>query len=193
MHEDEDVQLMLAFQQGDYDAFGTLVERHQPRLIRYFLAQAQDRQLAEDCAQEVWRKIFLSRDSYQPRARFLTYLLRVARNLWIDVYRARSRNPRPLLTGGRGDDEAGGGWDLHDVDGRTPLDTLMLSEQGERIARAILLLPESMRDVFVLSELEDLPYQQIGEILDIPVGTVKSRMFHAVRKLREFLKKELNG
>ena len=78
MQEDEDVQLMLAFQQGDYDAFGTLVERHQPRLIRYFLAQAQDRQLAEDCAQEVWRKVFLSRDSYQPR--LLRYFLAQAQD-----------------------------------------------------------------------------------------------------------------
>ncbi len=193
MHEDEDVQLMLAFQRGDYDAFGTLVERHQPRLLRYFLAQAQDRQLAEDCAQEVWRKIFLSRDGYQPRARFLTYLLRVARNLWIDVYRSRARNPRPFLTGGTGGGEEDGGWDVGDVNGETPLDALLYSEQGRRIARAIVSLPESMRSVFILSEVENLPYQEIGEILDIPVGTVKSRMFHAVRKLREILKKELNG
>ena len=91
MREPDDVELMLAFKQGDYNAFALLVERHQLGLIQFFYAQGGDRALAEDCTQEVWRKIFRAREDYTHRAQFKTYLLRVARNLWIDVFRSKSR------------------------------------------------------------------------------------------------------
>lgn len=107
---DPDVASMLAFQRGDYDAFQGLVERHTEALVSYFFFQSRDRQLAEDCSQDVWLKVFKSRDDYQPRARFRTFLFRVARNHWIDRFRTRARRPRETPLEGDGQDaESGAG------------------------------------------------------------------------------------
>ena len=78
---DPDVVLMLAFKNGDYDAFGVLVERHAKALVNYFFFQSRDMDLAEDCAQEVWVRIFRSRAEYSPRARFKTFILSASRQL----------------------------------------------------------------------------------------------------------------
>ncbi len=189
---DDDARLMLAFKRGDYNAFATLVERHQKGLIQFFYAQHPDRQLAEDCTQEVWRKVFKARADYEVRARFKTYLLRVARNHWIDVYRSR-RKQGPMLSIDAGEDaDAPGLAGSLPGEERTPVAKLSGRELRTIIEDALARLPSSQREVFILAEFQGLRYQDVAEILDIPVGTVKSRMFNAVRRLRDLLGKEMN-
>ena len=195
MREDEDVELMLAFKRGDYNAFAVLVERHQRPLIQFFYAQCHDLQLAEDCTQEVWRKIFRSRGDYAPRARFRTYLLRVARNYWIDVFRSRKRGATTVeLDSSQSDEGSDSSWagSIADEKSVTPTEVLGERELRGRIEYALERLPDSMREVFVMAEFQGLKYAEISEALEIPVGTVKSRMFNAIRRLRELLKKEMN-
>lgn len=184
---DPDVAAMLEFQRGDYDAFQRLVERHTEALVNYFYFQSRDRQLAEDCSQDVWLKVFKSRSDYSPRAQFRTYLFRVARNHWIDRFRSQSR--RPTETPLESDtDEAGAGGGLLDrlpADGDDPESGVRRADAARLVARALQRLPEEMREVYILAEIQGLPYAEVAELLRIPVGTVKSRMFNAVRKLQE--------
>ena len=188
---DPDVVLMLAFKNGDYDAFGVLVERHAKALVNYFFFQSRDMDLAEDCAQEVWVRIFRSRAEYSPRARFRTFLFRVARNFWIDVYRKTGRRIQEtsLDADGSGGQESDTGALSSRLAGDDPEPHQQLenAELLSNLARATARLSEEMREVFLLGEVEGLAYAEIGVILDIPIGTVKSRMFNAVRKLREIL------
>ncbi|MEZ6194923.1 MAG: sigma-70 family RNA polymerase sigma factor [Planctomycetota bacterium] len=186
---DDDVALMLAFKRGDYNAFAVLVDRHQRPLVRFFFGFVGDRQRAEDAAQEVWRKIFRARRDYEPRARFTTFLYRVARNHWIDTCRAASKRgteyslDRPL----KGEDGPGAGAFVPSGE-ETPLEAMENLELKEAIEVALSQLPDGQREVFAMAEFQGLKYAEISEILEIPVGTVKSRMFNAVRRLRELLK-----
>ena len=188
---EDDVTLMLAFKRGDYNAFSVLVERYQKSLIQFFYAQSSDSQQSEDCTQEVWRKVFRSRADYVPRARFKTYLFRVARNHWIDVYRTRSKQSGVVsLDSGAGQSDEGGGLGkIIPDDGPEPEADLSNRELRERIEYALGRLPDTQREVFILAEFQEMKYSDISETLEIPVGTVKSRMFNAVRRLRELLSK----
>ena len=192
--QDEDVDLMLSFKRGDYNAFASLVEKHQQSLIQFFYAQHPDQQLAEDCAQEVWRKVFKARNDYVARARFKTYLFRVARNYWIDVYRSKSKH-KPLVSldaGSASFDDAPALANMVADELPTPPSLLSNEELKTKIQWALERLPINQREVFVLSEFQGLKYQDIGEALEIPVGTVKSRMFNAMRRLRDLLNKEID-
>jgi RNA polymerase sigma-70 factor, ECF subfamily len=175
MPADDDAGRMLRFKAGDVAAFDELVTRHRDSVVTYFYAMARDRDLAEDLAQEVFVKIFRHRSDYAPRASFRTYLFALARNVWIDA--------------GDGDQEL----PMRDVLKSTaegPAVAAENSEIGGRIAAAVARLPVEMREVFLLGAVKGMDYADVGRTLDIPVGTVKSRMFHAVRKLRALLSPE---
>lgn len=188
---DVETELMLRVAEGDDAAFESLVGLVLPRLLGYFRRLGADRTFAEDCAQEVFVKVYRARAKYSARARFTTYLFHVARNHWIDVYRHRKAKPPELSA-----DQMRG-----PEDGGSLLAALAQVADGQRAAlaggeilaaveRAIDRLPVEQREVYVLAQVEALNYQQIGEILQIPVGTVKSRMHAAVRGIRGSLSRE---
>ncbi|MHC4821449.1 MAG: RNA polymerase sigma factor [Planctomycetota bacterium] len=191
MQEPDSVELMERFRSGDRAALDALVDRHHASLIRYFHAQGRDRALAEDLAQEVWVRIVRHREKYQARARFQTYMFHIARNLWIDKYRSRKSAPgmisADLPVGGDG---AGEGAPLGSlIPGKEPEpgETASVHEEADRVHRAVDRLPEHLRSVFELGEVQGLRYAEVSEILGIPVGTVKSRMHAAVKRLRAML------
>ncbi len=183
-----DAELIAAIKRGSLPAFNDLVERHQRSLVNFFYHFSWDRQMAEDCAQEVFVKLYTHIATYEPQAKFTTFLYRVARNLWIDKLRAGAGHPKPVSLEApmaQGEDRS-----LRDrIPGalRTPLEILEKEEQEEALRRAIDALPEEQRMVVILAERQGLKYEEVGQILDIPVGTVKSRMHTAVEKLKEML------
>lgn len=179
-----DEELMRATADGDMAAFETLVKRHQAPLLRFFVRMGADHALAEDCAQEVLVRVYRARERYEPRARFTTWLYRIGRNFWIDHVRARQVQPRALSL----DAPVAGAEEtlLRDAVPQAG-DALAGRELAEEIERAVAALPEEQRLVLVLGLVQALPYAEVSEILDIPVGTVKSRMHTAVGKLREAL------
>ncbi|MBV8878349.1 MAG: sigma-70 family RNA polymerase sigma factor [Planctomycetaceae bacterium] len=188
MERRDDAALLLALKDGDAAAFSELVDRHQRSLINFFYHLCWDRQTAEDCAQEVFLRVYSHRDTYEPQAKFTTFLFRIARNLWIDRVRSVAVHGKPASLDGRSD--ARDGRSLGDcVAGRTPnpVEILAKEEQQAALQRAIDRLPEEQKAVVVLSEIQGLKYQDIGAILDVPVGTVKSRMHTAMEKLKELL------
>src|SRR5213595_624792 len=92
----DDAALMAALKSGELQAFNALVERHQRSLINFFHHLCWDRQVAEDCAQEVFLRVYNHRASYQPQAKFTTFLYTIARNLWIDRMRSAAVHGKPV-------------------------------------------------------------------------------------------------
>ncbi|MFW5829654.1 MAG: RNA polymerase sigma factor [Planctomycetota bacterium] len=165
-------------------ALAALVERFQHELVGYFYNQCWRQDVAEELAQTVFIKIYQARARYQADAKARTYLYRIAYHAWIDHVRHRARQravslEQPLGSGSTTLGETLPAPSELDVDEQRHL--------RHRIEQAVQALPESQRSVFVLANNHDLKYQDIAEILAIPEGTVKSRMYHAVRRLRDSL------
>ena len=177
--DEEIVRWMQRISLGDEQAFEQLVQHFQHELTGYFFNQCWDQHVAEELAQTVFIKIYRARERYKPTASVRTYLYRIARNAWIDHLRRRKQHAS--LDAGSEDgfalrDQIEGGIDAA-LPGR-------LDDIQARIAHAVEQLPVGQREVFVLANQQELPYPEISDILGIPVGTVKSRMYHAVRALR---------
>jgi RNA polymerase sigma-70 factor (ECF subfamily) len=125
-------------------------------------------------AQETFVRLFKYRDRYEPRARFTTFLYLLARQVRVDLLRRATRHEEGLASYAAATADPG--------ENRGP--TLDRIEQAQSALKA---LPETLRSVVVLGILQELRYEEISAILEIPVGTVKSRMFYALRQLRETL------
>ena len=184
---------VFALKAGKLGAFTELVDRHQRSLINFFYHLGWDRQVAEDCAQEVFLRLYRHAATYEPQAKFTTFLYRIARNLWIDRVRSvASRGGKQVSL--EAEQGPAGERSLRDRlagPAPTPVEILERQETEAALKRAIELLPEEQRTVLVLSEMQGLKYQEIGAILDIPVGTVKSRMHTAMEKLKEMMADDL--
>jgi len=184
----DDAGLIAAVKKGRLGAFTQLVQRHQRSLINFFYHLSWDRQTAEDCAQEVFLRLYAHLGTYEPQAKFTTFLYRIARNLWIDRLRTNGAHGRsvsletPLRFGEEKTIE-----DRLPAPAMTPVEILARRETEEALRRAIDQLPEEQKTVLILSEMQGLKYQEIGEILEIPVGTVKSRMHTAMERLKDLL------
>lgn len=189
--EFSDIELMVEVRDGHDAAFAILIDRHQRNLIYFFTRLTRNRDTAEDWAQEVFCRIYARRHQYEPRARFTTYLYRIARNHWIDHARKRGRRPREISLeepgpGSQGESE---GSLRERITGHTPAPIVTLEgrETLERLARAIEDLTDDQRLLYQLAVEQSIRYQEISEILEIPVGTVKSRMHSIMSSLRTVL------
>jgi RNA polymerase sigma-70 factor (ECF subfamily) len=183
-----DAELIAAVKDGKLAAFTQLVDRHQRSLINFFYHLSWDRSTSEDCAQEVFLRLYSHLGTYEPQAKFTTFLYRVARNLWIDRVRSAASHGKAVsLESPVGFGEERTLRDRVSAGAPTPVEILTRQETQDSLKRAIEQLPEEQKAVLILSEIQGLKYQEIGAILDIPVGTVKSRMHTAMEKLKEML------
>ena len=181
-----DEELLLQTGRGNSEAFEELVGRHESGLVNYFFRLHWDRYRAEDQAQEVFIKLFTHAGEYEPTAKFTTYMYRIAHNSWVDSLR-RSKHERSQVSLDVQDDDGSSLRELILADGDDPRDEARKEEIVEAVIRAVDSLPDEHKAVFVLSELEGMTYLAISRILQIPEGTVKSRMHVAVRRLRDRL------
>jgi len=181
-----DTELMLAFKAGDGEAFRVLVERTSGQLINFFYRLTWSREVAEDLSQEVYLHIHRFRDGYEARAKFSTFLYSVARNCWRDYVRKIKRRPRTRSIEGKSE-EAGL---LMNMTGgeASPGAALEKQETLAEIREALQTLSEGLQLVFVLCEEKERTYAEVAEIMNIPVGTVKSRLHTAIQRLRKKLR-----
>lgn len=168
-------QLVARSQEGDKEAFGELVRRYQRLTVSIAYRMSGDASLAEDAAQDAflraWRQ--LSRFQYRGRGSFRAWLCRIVTNITTD----RLRRTRPAMS-----------LESLSLPGDTgPDETYLRNEEARMVREAVLRLPEASRAALILREYEGLSYRQIAEALDIPIGTVMSRLNYARRKLREEL------
>ena len=170
---DGDIDLMRRTADGDRDAFAGLIRRHQQPLLNFFARMGVYTD-AEDLVQETFVRVFNYRERYRPTAKFTTFLYTVARHVWLDSLRKVRRREARVAAAHAGTDEA--------TDGGLGALRARLDVQP-----ALDRLPERLRSAIVLSVLQGLKYEDIAEVLDIPVGTVKSRVFNAFARLRKDL------
>ncbi len=180
---------LAALRDGNPGPFEDFVRTHARLLVAWFRRQGAGLHRAEDLTQDVMIKLHQHAPRYQPQERFTAYLFRVARNVWIDD--RRRMGARPVGVSLERPSEDGAPRAMERPTPRPgPVDQAADREGEARLRAALAELPEHHRAVFELGALEGLSYSEVGAILDIPVGTVKSRMFYAVRRLREALGEE---
>lgn len=191
---DSDPDPLVALRAGDPAPFEAFVASESRTFLGFFRRLGARPAEAEDLVQEVFLKLFRHADTYTPSGRFEAFAFRVARNAWID--RTRRRAARPRLLTGQGEaaeDEAPSEIAREPAPGPGPEALAERREEAGRVRTALARLSEAQRLVFELGVVQELPYAEISRLLDIPEGTVKSRMFHAVRRLREELEPGQGG
>jgi RNA polymerase sigma-70 factor (ECF subfamily) len=172
--------LIRKSQQGDRNAFGELVRRYHPRLIQAAYRMCGDAALAEDAAQEACLRAWLHIASFRPGQPLRNWLYRIALNAARDMLR---RKPAQTVEAGQMQEmpeQAAG-----------PEEALIAKEGAAQIQRAIQSLPEAARSAIILREFGELSYQEIASVLDIPIGTVMSRLSYARGRLREMLTSQM--
>jgi len=163
-----DDELIRRFLTGDTDAFTLLVERHRQRVYNLCLRLLGDADDAADAAQDAFVSVLTKLDSFRGEAAFTTWLHRIAVNACYDLTRRRRRQPMLRL--------AGDG-DATDEDTGPPVADPADELAGTRdVVAALRVIPEEFRTAVVLADLQDLPYEEIAKVLDVPIGTVKSRV-----------------
>ncbi|MBI4612679.1 MAG: RNA polymerase sigma factor [Planctomycetes bacterium] len=184
---EQDVRLMLAVKENDSEqALRKIYDTYRRPICKFFYRCTCDYTTSQDYAQEVFLRLWKSRKRYQATGRFSTYIFQIAKNLWLNEWDKRRRRPAELpLDGERYNQKGEPVRDQHEAQGVGPPGHLLQKEHEERVARAIGTLPEKLRLVFAMSQIQGLKYREVAEILDIPEGTVKSRMSRAVKFLRD--------
>jgi len=175
-----EAQLVTQAQNGDRNAFSELVRLHAQGVLNVIYRMCGDVQLAEDAAQETFIRAWQNLSSYRPQTSLRNWLYRIAVNVGTDMLRKEKRILPDAIE------------DLHLTDSGLELESLV--SQQERTAlvqKAILSLPDASRAVLVLREYEGLSYQEISTTLDIPVGTVMSRLSYARNLLKAKLEPQL--
>ena len=186
----QDLRWMERIKAGDETAFRELIEAHQHRLIGTIAKMLGDESDAEDIAQQVFIRVWKSAPRWQPTAKVTTWLYKITRNLVFNETRRRKRHPVHSLDATLSEDRPQQFADT----GVKPADTALLdAEMQAAIQRAIDELPEQQRLAIILRRYDDVPYEEIGEILDLSVPAVKSVLFRARTDLREKLRRYLEG
>ncbi len=173
---------MLRYRDGDADSFDLLYARHKNALFRYCLRHCRDRGAAEETFQDVWMRVVRSRQRYQARAKFTTWLYRIAHNRVIDAYRA---NPAGRMQSLDGESTA---MEPMAAPGDEPEQRVSADNQVARLQRTLADLPAEQRDAFLLHEEAGLALETIAEISGVGRETAKSRLRYALSKLRAALK-----
>ncbi len=173
--------------EGDREAFGQLVDEYKDKIYNYVARMLNDPYQAEDVTQEAFLRAYKSLPRFRGASSFHTWLYRIASNLAIDVVRKRKRSePAFSLDEPLESDDGEYEREIPDETGG-PEERTSTRETRVAVRRAIMDLPEKLRDVMILYELQGETYEDIADILDVPLGTVKSRLFNARNRLKESL------
>lgn len=184
-----DEQAMWRVQmQDDTEAFAHLLARWEQPIKRLCTRMLADTHKAEDLTQEAFARVYSRRKDYQHGGKFSTFLWRVAVNLCLDEIRRVKRRRELAVYSSQTEDSADGSF-TETLPGHeaSPDSALITEEQAEIVRRAVQDLPEHYRSVVILRHYEDLKFREIADILQIPEGTVKSRMFEALTLLNHAL------
>ena len=175
-----ETELVTKAQQGDRNAYSELVRLHADGVLNVAYRMCGDARMAEDAAQEAFLQAWLNLNSYRPQSSLRNWLYRIAVNAATDMLRKEVRLVPEGVENLRLADSHPG-----------PEAVLVSQESAVLVQNAVLSLPEACRAVLVLREYEGLTYQEIATSLDIPVGTVMSRLNYARGLLKERLKMQL--
>jgi RNA polymerase sigma-70 factor (ECF subfamily) len=182
-----DEDLLSRFRRGQREVFGTLVRRYQRELYGYLRRYLGDPHLADDVFQTTFVQVFSKAAQYEPGRPVRPWLYAIATNQAIDAMRRAGRHPAVSLeqTETEAEGERRGLIDLLEARESDPFDNVDAAETREVVRACIARLPDFLRQVLLMAYYQGLKYQEIADALDIPLGTVKSRLHAALVKLHE--------
>jgi RNA polymerase sigma-70 factor (ECF subfamily) len=189
---DEDQVWIVQARRGDRAAFQALFQKYQRRVYAVALGVVKRPEDAMDIVQDAFIKVHRHLDSFQGTSSFYTWLYRIVMNLGIDHVRKHRKvvewgDDAPL------DQAAGDRTLIPRMPDTNPSQTVVRRELSDKIRQALDTLPEYHRAVIVLREVEGMSYEEIAEVLNVPKGTIMSRLFHARRKMQDQLQTYLEG
>jgi RNA polymerase sigma-70 factor, ECF subfamily len=176
---------------GDRRAFEELVDMYKDKIYHLAYRMLSQSGESEDVVQETFLRVYMNLDRYDENQKFSTWIYRIATNLCID--RLRKRKPNYSLDAEMPDGEGSDWYSMLPSDQETPEEELVLSETQQQIRKAIDALPEKYKSVVILRYLHDMSLQEIGDVLKMPVTTVKTRVHRGREYLRKKLEPEFGG
>lgn len=178
---DYDAELMLRVKDGDSASFAVLLGKHRSPVVHFLYRMVQNQAVAEELAQEVFLRVYRSRSSYEPAAKFTTWLFRIATHLALNAI----RDGKQERLQSRLDDEASGVSAASVSDGRPSAEQdLVRRARMEEIRGAIALLPDKQRAAVLMHKYHEMEYTQIAKALNCSESAVKSLLFRAYEALR---------
>jgi RNA polymerase sigma-70 factor (ECF subfamily) len=178
---DFDAELMIRVREGDGASFGVLLEKHRSSVVHFLYRMVQNQAVAEELAQEVFLRVYRSRGTYEPAAKFTTWLFRIATHVALNALRD-GKNERWQE---RLDDDSSDAPARQVSDRRPSVEQSMVYEARlDEIRRAIAALPTKQRAAVLMHKYEELEYSQIAKVLSCSESAVKSLLFRAYETLR---------
>ncbi|MFO7946419.1 MAG: sigma-70 family RNA polymerase sigma factor [Armatimonadota bacterium] len=185
-------ELVERARQGDRDAFEQLVNEYKDKIYNYVARMLNDRDRAEDVAQETFIRAYTSLPNFRGASSFQTWLYRIASNLAIDTMRRRSYREGEFSLDETLQTREGEVQRQVEDEGPGPEKTIQNEELRAQIEEAIVELSPKLRTVIVLYEMQGLSYKEIAKVVGAPLGTIKSRLFNAREQLKEILEEKLD-
>jgi RNA polymerase sigma-70 factor, ECF subfamily len=183
-----DAQVMLLVKAGDDSAFAYLVQKYRRPMMSFMYRMAHNAAVAEDLAQEVFLRVYRSRENYEASAKFTTWLYRIATNLAVNHARdTRQERPENTVSIDEPDEESGRTFDVPDA-APTAEENLVRRERLAAIRQRVEALPERQRLAVVMHKYQQMDYRQIADVLKLSESATKSLLFRAYETLREQLK-----
>jgi RNA polymerase sigma-70 factor (ECF subfamily) len=186
-----DAEVMLRVKAGDQSAFDYLVQKYRRPLVSFMYRMARNTAAAEDLAQEVFLRVYRSRQTYEASAKFTTWLYRIATNLAVNHARdTRHERPEVTVSLDEADEETGPTLDV--ADGTISAEeALVRRERMAAIRSKVEALPERQKLAVIMHKYQQMDYKQIAEVLKLSESATKSLLFRAYETLREQLKEFL--
>jgi len=186
-----DAEVMLRVKAGDQSAFDYLVQKYRRPLVSFMYRMARNTAAAEDLAQEVFLRVYRSRQTYEASAKFTTWLYRIATNLAVNHARD-TRHERPEVTVSLDEPNEETGTTLDVADGTiTAEEALLQRERMAAIRSKVEALPERQKLAVIMHKYQQMDYKQIADVLKLSESATKSLLFRAYQTLREQLKEFL--
>jgi RNA polymerase sigma-70 factor, ECF subfamily len=176
--------LMQRIARDDTAAFDALFLRHRRAVFSYTFRMVGEGAAAEDLTQECFLRVWRSRQRYEPTAAFRTWLFTIARRLALDELKRRQAHPAVRDTETADDEDSTGTVEAIAVDSVNPQELVIARELARTLDQALRALPEEFREAAILRDVEGMSYEEIAGILGCPLGTVKSRINTARKRLQ---------
>ena len=183
-----DADVMLRVKAGDESAFSYLVQKYRRAMVHFMYRMAHSPAVAEDLAQEVFLRVYRSRENYEPTAKFTTWLYRIATNLAVNHIRdTRHERQGNMASLDEPDPETGRALDVADIKPTTE-EVIIQRERLAAIRGKVEALPERQKLAVLMHKYQQMDYKQIAEVLKLSESATKSLLFRAYERLREQLK-----
>ena len=185
-----DIDIINDIFAGNINAFEVLVKKYEKMIYNLAMTKLRNRETAEDITQECFLRAYKMLRSYRTDSAFSTWIYRICQNLIIDYYR-KNKNFKTYSLTTNDDDGEEKVQDIADSS-EEPLEAIVRQEKVEKVRELINSLPDDLREVIILRDIKDYSYKEIADMLDLEIGTVKSRLSRSREKLKTLIKENMD-